>query len=174
MAKKFITTRELNLIDSWNKELIQGVVQQEVIYYGISYEESQIDDVYDESIRKEYYQPVRFMARVEFKQDTTTSAGGTLDSNYSLSVQAHKKELDERNIRPREGHFIEHGGAIFEITSVGISEPVFGQINDKLLVEISCVPSREGQFKAENISFDGVDNTHPVNPRRPRTLGDGL
>ena len=47
MAKKFVTTRELNLINRWNKELIQSTVEQEIIYYGISYEESRVHDVYE-------------------------------------------------------------------------------------------------------------------------------
>lgn len=174
MARKFVTTRELDLIDSWDKELIQGTVQQEVIYWAISYEESRVHDVYDEAVLKEYMQPVRFMARVKFDQVSTKSGHGTLDSNYTLSVQAHRKELEERNIKPREGDFVEHGGTIFEITTVGVAQPVFGQINDKLMVELTCVPSRETQFKADNVTPDRIDNTHPVDPARPRTLGDDL
>lgn len=174
MARKFVTTRELALVDSWNKELIQDTVKQRLIYWGISYEESQVHDVYDEAVTKEYYQPVEFMARVEFNQVATVANGGTLDSGYTLSVFAHREELDERNIRPREGDFIEYGQSVFEITTVGLTQPVFGQINDKLMIQLTCVPSRETQFKTDNVTIDNIDNTSQVNPARPRTLGDDL
>jgi hypothetical protein len=174
LAKKFATTRELNLIDRWNRELIQGTVEQEIIYYGISYEESRVHDVYDESIHKEYMQPVRINARVEFDQTATTAGGGTADSTYSCTVFLHHKECVERNLNPREGDFIEFGQIIFEIASAKWAKPVFGQMNAKLEHELTCVTSREGQFKADNARVDEVDNTHPVEPARPRTLGDDL
>jgi len=174
LARKFITQRELRLIHSWNRELIEDVVEQEIIYYAISFEDSRVHDVYDEAVLKEYYQPVRINARVEFTQEATTSAGSTLDSNYGLDVKLHVDECNRRNIKPREGDFVEHGQVIFEVTSVGFAEPVYGQINDRLTYKISCTPSREGQFKADSVRIDEVDNTHPVPPPRVRTLGDDL
>lgn len=174
MAQKYITTRELDLIDSWSRELIQDVVRQEVIYYAISYEDSRVHDVYDEAVVKQWLSPIRINARVEFDQTATATEGGTLDSTYSITVQLHPEECRERNLSPREGDFLEYGQVIFEITSVLLSQPAFGQINDKMKYELTCVPSREGQFKADNVKVDNVDNTHPVEPARPRTLGDDL
>ena len=174
MARKFVTTRELRLIHSWNRELIEDVVEQEVIYYAISYEDSRVHDLYEESVQKEYLTPVRINARVLFDQLATKAGGGTIDSNYSVTVQLHADECTRRNVVPREGDFIEFGQGIHEIGSVSYAQPVFGQINDKLKYELTCIPSREGQFKADSVRLDGVDNTHPVEPARPRTLGDDL
>lgn len=174
MARKFITTRELRLIDSWNRELIQGTVQQEVIYYGISYEESRVHDVYDEAVTKEYLQPVRINARVEFDQGPAVAKGGTIDSTFTARVILHSEECRQRNLNPREGDFVEYGQVVFEVTSVRHAQPVFGQVNDKLKYELTCVPSREGQFKVDSVRSDGVDNTHPIEPRPPRTLADDI
>lgn len=174
MARKFVTSRELGLIDGWNRELIQGTVEQEIIYYGISFEESRVHDVYDEAVYKEYMQPVRINARVEWSQTATTAGGGTADSTYSCKVFLHHQECVERNISPREGDFIEFGQVVFEITTATWAKPVFGQMNAKLEHELTCVASREGQFKADNVREDEVDNTHPVETARPKTLGDDL
>ncbi len=174
MAKKFVTSRELNLVDRWNKELIQGTVEQEIIYYAISYEESRVHDVYEESVYKEYMQPVRINARVEFDQTATTSGGGTADSTYTCKVFLHHKECVERNLKPRDGDFIEFGQIVFEITTAAWAKPVYGQMNAKLEHELTCVSSREGQFKADSSRIDEIDNTHPVETARPRTLGDDL
>jgi len=174
MARKFATSRELNLIDRWNKELIQDTVQQEIIYYGISYDESSVHDVYDEAIRKEYLQPVKVNARVEFDQTATTSGGGSTDSTYSCTVYLHHDECVDRNLKPREGDFVEFGQIVFEITTAAWAKPVFGQMNAKLEHKLTCVASREGQFKADSSRIDEVDNTHPVETKVARTLGDDL
>lgn len=174
MSRKFVSTRELALIDQWNEELIQGTVGQEIIYYAISQEESRVHDVYDEAVLKEYLQPVRVNARVEFHQLATVAKGGTLDSNYQIAVHLHRAECDQRNLKPREGDFVEFGQVVFEITTVGWDEPVFGQMNDKLTYKLTCVPSREGQFKVDNVTVDAIDNTHPVQPPPVHTLGDDL
>src|SRR5690349_9573165 len=107
MARKFVTTRELALIDSWTRELIQDVVEQEIIYYAISVEESSVHDVYDEAIQKVYRQPVRINGRCSFSQEGTKARGGTLDSQYTLEVYLHTQELNERNVDPHEGDFVE-------------------------------------------------------------------
>lgn len=174
MARKFITSRELSLINKWSRELIQGTAEQEIVYYAISSEESRVHDVYDEAVYKEYLQPIRINARVEWQQTATTTGGGTADSTYSCKVWLHHQECVERNIVPREGDFIEFGQIVFEITTATWAKPAFGQMNAKLEHELTCVSSREGQFKAENVREDEVDNTHPVETARPRTLGDDL
>jgi hypothetical protein len=174
VARKFITTRETALIDGWSRELIQDFVQQEVIYYAISFEQSRVHDVYDEAVVKEFLQPVRINARVGFDQGATAAKGGTLDSSYELQVELHPDECRQRNVSPREGDFVEFGQVVFEITTVGYSQPVFGQIDDKLRYALTCTPSREGQFKVDSSRVDGIDNTHPIEHPRPRTLGDDL
>lgn len=174
MAKKFVGERELNLVEGWTKELIQGVVEQTVIYYAISYDDSSVHDVYDESISKVFLEPVAFNARVSFEQNETRSRNGTLDSTYKMIVSCHAKELDDRNVRPMEGHFVEFGQVMFEITSVAKPQLAFGQANDKINVKLTCVPSREQQFKADSAIADSIDNTRPVERSSPRTLGDGL
>lgn len=174
MARKFVTSREINLIDRWNKELIQGTVQQEIIYYGISYDESRVHDVYDEAVYKEYYQPVRVNARVDFQQTATVAGAGTTDATYTVKVFLHHDECVDRNVNPREGDFVEFGQIMFEITTATWAKPVFGQMNAKLEHELTCVPSREGQFKADSVRIDEIDNSHPVETARPRTLGDDL
>jgi hypothetical protein len=174
MARKFVTQREIDLIDRLNRELIQGTSQQFLIYYAVSYDESVVHDVYEESIRKEYHTPVRVACRAEFQQLATKTGGGHLHSQYQLEARIHADELRDRNLRCREGDFVEYGQMVYEISSVVTDQPVYGQINNKLEVVLTCVPSREGNFKADNVTADGVDNTHPVETARPRTLGDDL
>lgn len=174
MAQKFVTTRELGLIRSWTRELVADVSRQYILYYAVSADDSHIHDVYNEGISKTVLDPVKVFCRVEFDEQAAFTGNGVIDSNFELTVTIQPRELIERNINPREGEFVEWGQVMFEITNVRERHPAFGQANEKVTIELTCVPSREGQFKADNVSIDGVDNTHPVEPARPRTLGDDL
>lgn len=164
MAKKFVHDRDLNFINNINKELIQNVVEQEVIYYAISEEHTVSHRLYQESIEKVWFNPVRINARVDFNNSTVLSTNFSMDSKYELQVFFHTKELVDRNVNPKEGDFIEFGQIVFEITSVTKPQLVFGQVNDKLMTKCICVPSREGQMQIHSDSSRFIDNTHPVEP----------
>lgn len=164
MSKKFVTTKELALIDEWNKELIQKFVEQEVIYYGISVEHTVVDDLYNESVTKFWYSPVRINARVRYDNPNTLSTNLTQDSQYTLDVFFHTQELIERNVEPREGDFVEFGEIVFEVTSVSRPQLVYGQVNKKINTKCVCVPSREGQMAIYGDSSRFIERTHPVEP----------
>ncbi len=174
MSKKYISTRELKLLESWTRELVQDVSKQYILYYAILIEESGVHDVYDEATVKTFADPVMVNARVEFDEGPTKAGGGTIDAGYTMTAYCQPHELTDRNVHPREGDFVEYGQVMFEISSVRLRHPAFGQMNEKVTVQLDCVPSREGQFKADNVTADAVDNTHPVEPRRVKTLGDDL
>lgn len=174
MAQKFVTERELGLIRHWTKELVRDVSRQYVLYYAISAEDSVIHDVYDEAVTKTVMDPVKVNCRVEFDELAATTGQGVMDSNFELTVQIQPQELKDRNLNPRAGDFVEWGQVMFEVTNVTTRNPAFGQANEKVTIQLTCFPSRENQYKAENSSEDGIDNTHPAEPARPRTLGDDL
>ena len=162
MARKFITERELAFIDKINKELIQAVTGQEVNYFAISTEKSSVHKLYDEAVNKVWDAPVKINARVMWNNETTQATSYGLDSKYSCEVYFHKLELQERNVEPKEGDFIEFGKVYFEITSVTQPQIVFGQVNNRLMVKCMCVPSREGQFQNGNSSSENIDNSYDI------------
>lgn len=162
MAKKFITEREIAFIDGINKELLQHVIMQDVFYYAIDVESSDVNDIYNESIRKVWRPPVKFTARVQFNNENTKSTNFGPDSSYSLEVYAQTSELVDRNLKPREGDFVEFNRVFFEISSVTMPQLTFGQANDRLMTKLVCVPSREGQFAAGGRSEEHDDASHPI------------
>lgn len=171
MSRKFISEKEIRLINSLNRELIQDKVGQWCVYYAISIEDSQVHDVYDESISKTWLTPVGFFARVTFGNPVVRSTGMGSDTEYELEVEAHYKELEERNISPRDGDFVEYGQIIYEITGVTRPQMVFGLTSEKIMVKMACTPAREGQFQAGNVRSEGIDNTTPIQTPLPRSLG---
>lgn len=168
MARKFVTERELAFIDKINKELIQRVIGQEISYHAISQEKSKVNSLYGESIQKVWDSPVLINARVLWDNTQSASTSFGMDSKYTAEVYFHHLELQERNVQPREGDFLEFGNVFFEITSVTQPQIVFGQINNRLMTKCICVPSREGQFQAGSKSSEGVQNTHPIENSKHR------
>lgn len=162
MARKFITERELAFISRINKELIQKVVGQEVSYFEIDLQKSKANRLYDEAIEKVWKPPVLVNARVLWDNPSATSTNFGIDSKYTAEVYFHRDELDNRNVSPKEGDFLEFGQVFFEITSVTTPQIVFGQVNNRIMTKCICVPSREGQFQSGGRSSEAVENTHPI------------
>ncbi len=162
MSRKFVTERELAFIAAINKELLQDVVGQEVIYYAISLPETQVHRLYNEAVKKTWSPPVKVNALVLYDNQNTVQSNFGSDSKYSVEVYFHTNELVERNLVPYEGDFVEFGQQFFEITSVTQPQLVFGQVNEKIMTKCICVPAREGQFQMGNSSSESVDRSHPV------------
>lgn len=171
MARKFITTREYDFIKSINKELIQNFIGQEVLYYAISREDTNVDDLYGESIEKSFLPPVMLNCLVSYDNPVVKSLDVGLDTEYTLDVYALTDEMNERNLLAREGDFVEFGQVFFEITGVTKPQLVFGHVNNKLMTKLTCVASREAQFAAGSYSdYGGQDNSHPILPPQPRNI----
>ncbi len=151
-------------VNAISHELIQNVVGQEVLYYGISLAETRVNPLYQEAVQKTWNPPVRMNALVNFDNQNTVSSNMGLDAKYSLEVYFHDLELKERNVLPKEGDFVEFGQIFYEITSATQPQLVFGQVNNKVMTKCVCVPSREGQFQMGNDSSEEVDRSHPVPP----------
>jgi hypothetical protein len=172
MARKFITTKEYSLISKINKELIQNFSGQDVIYYAISREHTQVDDIYGEAVEKFFLDPVILNCRVAYDNPVVKTTEIGTDSEYTLEVYVMNDELLERNLVPMEGDFVEFGQTFYEISSVTQPQLVFGHVDNKLMRKLVCVTSREVQFAAGAYSGIGAeDNSHPVQrpvPRDPR------
>lgn len=164
VARKFITEKEIAFINKINRELIQDFVGQEIIYYAISEEHTVSHDLYRESIDKVWFSPVKINARVEYDNTVVEASNLTLDSKHELTVWFHNEELNDRNVSPKDGDFVEFSQIVFEITSVTTPELVFGQPNNRIMTRCVCKPSREGQMQVHSDSSRFVDNTHPVEP----------
>jgi hypothetical protein len=162
MARKFVGTREIAFIDSIVRELHQHVVDEEIYYYAIMLDRTKVDDLYNEAIKKVWAAPVRVTARVMYDNPTTKSGLFGPDSEYASEVYFHSDELLQRNLKPREGDFIEYGEVYYEITAVTKPQLVFGQINNKLMTKCKLIPSREGQFAAGSNSNQNRIHSHPV------------
>jgi hypothetical protein len=143
---KFVGAKELAFFHAVNKELIQSVVQQEVLYYQILSEKTQTDNLYNESVRKVWSNPVKINALIMYENSTEQITMLPPDSKFNIDIYFHKQELVDRNMKPTMGDFVKFGKALYEILNVSEPQPIAGMIEEQMMVKCPCSPARRGQF----------------------------
>lgn len=147
MARLFIGDREKALFDSINKELIQRIVCQKVIYYAIAAEATNAHRIYQESVSKTVYPPVEVNARILYKEPEQKSDRFSYDTIYQIEAYFFQEELKERNLIPRGGDFVKFGDVVYEIERLTKPQIVYGQIEKEVMVKAECRVARESQFE---------------------------
>lgn len=170
MARKFISKKEIAFINRVNKELIQGVIGQEVYYYQVLSEKTAANDLYNEAINKVFGSPVQCNALVMYENTQEKIGVLPADSTYKLDVYFHNHELVERNLRPKMGDFVQFGELMFEIYSVSQPQLIAGMIEQKMMTKCNCGPARKGQMAAKKqpmpITRDDINSD--IYPQQPR------
>ena len=146
MSRLFIDTKELDFFTSVNKELIQKIVGQKIIYYSISDEHTRTNDLYDEAVIKTVFTPVEVNALILYTDTVETTTKFSIDMIYQIEVYFYDNELKERNIIPREGDFVKFGEVFYEILQLTRPQITFGQIENQVMVKSICRVSRESNF----------------------------
>lgn len=143
---KFVGAKELAFFHAVNKELIQSVVQQEVIYYQIMAEKTVKDELYGESTKKVWSNPIRINALIMYENTSEQITMLPPDSKFNIDIYFHKQELVDRNVDPNMGDFVKFGKALYEILNVLEPQPIAGMIEEQMMVKCPCTPARRGQF----------------------------
>ena len=142
----FIGPQERAFFDSINKEMIQRIIGQKIIYYSVSIEHTNVDELYGEAISKTVFTPVEINALVEFHDPIQSTTNWSVDARYTISVYIHEKELKERNVEPQIGDYLKHGRIFYEIKTAVRPQTTFGQIENMVMTKLECIVSRESNF----------------------------
>lgn len=146
MGRKFVSRKEIAFVNTINKELIQAVIGQEVHYYAILLDKTQKNDLYNEAVTKVYANPVKCNALVMYENTSDVIGSLPPDSKFNLDVYFHTKELEERNVLPKMGDFVQFGEIVYEILQVTRPQIIWGLIEQKIMTKCVCGPARQGQF----------------------------
>ena len=142
----FVGSRELNFFHGVNKELLQKIIRQKIIYYSVSEEHTNSHRLYDEAIRKTVFTPMEVNALVLYKDPEQTVDKFSIDTTYSIEVYFYQEELKERELIPREGDFLRFGDVSYEIEKLNRPQIVYGQIGNEVMVKATCRVARASQF----------------------------
>lgn len=143
----FIGRKELHFFNQINKELIQKIVDQKIVYFSVSDEHTKSNDLYKESIKKTVFSPVEINARILYKEPKQSTTSFSLDTVYEIEVYFHIDELVQRNMTPREGDFMKWGKVVYEIKKLTKPQLTYGKIEEEVMVKAECVVSRKSQFE---------------------------
>ena len=145
----FTGKKERDLVKQVNDELAERVIGQTVLYYPISIEHTDYHPIYGEAIEKNFLNPIRVYALVEWKGYETETTNLGVDRLSKITVNFHKRRLTEdQDLFVREGDFVLYGENFYEIVTLNEPKQLFGQINHLLEISAECVKSREGLFDA--------------------------
>jgi hypothetical protein len=149
----FIQQRDIDYVNDVSTELIELVAQQKIIYYAIDEALNQSDDLYGESIKKVFRNPVEIYCRVFLeKHEVITNSMGS-ENVYNIEVYFQRdRVMKDLGFYPRIGDFINWANKFFEIKTA-IEQQLFGGLSQQRPgILCRCVNARQeiinnSQFK---------------------------
>ena len=149
MSRLFITPREINLINDLAKEMVKDVVGQAIYYYPISITKSNVHDIYEESTKKVFENPIKIDALVKYEpQDIRANKFGS-EEYYTIEAYVQERDLIDKGIVVQEGDFFSYGEVFFEVITVPDSNTIYGEVEHKGFVTITGKQARKGQFESK-------------------------
>lgn len=159
MAKLFVTDRELSFFSDITKEIIKDIAGQTIIYHAISEDKSIIDSLYGEAKDKISDKAIEIECLVNWQGSETTTTSFGIDKIFSLEVYFHTDDLEDKNIKIREGDFIEFEGHMFEINKLSQPDLIYGMGHHKTMIKAECKSARKGQYYIENMESTTEEKT---------------
>lgn len=125
----FGSRRDANLLLHIDRELLQDIVEQEVLYYKIDLEGTEVD-IYGESENKGYCTPVRLVCLIKRgDQDWGVREYGP-DVNRSTSFAFIKDDCKDLGCLPEVGDIIEWDKNYYEVDGVKENQLWLGKNQD--------------------------------------------
>ena len=147
----FVGQKDLKAINCWNAELIQNIIGQYIYYHRVDPIRTKAN-IYGESKRKNFLNPIKIFARVEKQEPTQTFNEFGLDQTDKVTIYFDKFQLWRFNIKPTVGDYISFGETnrtTYEILTVYSWQPVYGSVDDEILCKADCENTHQKQGPIE-------------------------
>jgi hypothetical protein len=123
---RYFSRRDVRLMNSVNGELLVDIVEQKVIVYKISPEETEAN-VYGESLDKIYHPGIEISCLVETDPQSTLYEGFGPDVKKGTLFRFHQKLCEIKGLYPQISDIVEWENAHFEISNVVENQFLGGQ-----------------------------------------------
>lgn len=113
----FGSNRDFNLLVNINRELLKDIVEQEVLYYKISLDDTEAN-IYGEALIKNYWSPLKLNCLITRGDQVVTSDDFGPDLNREASFAFIRKDLVDVNVVPEVGDIIIWNEDYYEVDTV--------------------------------------------------------
>ena len=147
----FYRSRDFQLIETINEELIGEFVNTEVDVYKYNLYESEVN-LYGEASSKVYYQGLRVAALIEQEDQTYDTAeypGAEL--NQAATFNFLRKTIKDADLFMELGDVINWNDSYWEVNGVIENQLVYGQTENSLTITVSTHMSRRTKLQLERV-----------------------
>lgn len=149
----FSSGRDARLVKSINRELLHDFIQLEVAYYKLSLPETETN-IYGESNKKAYFQPIRIFCLVSKEDKASADTDIGLDFTKNAVFSFLRDDLLERNIFIEVGDIIEYDAKYYEIDNVRNQQYWMGRNPDTLIA------GTKGEIPEHGYSISVIAEAH--------------
>ena len=113
----FGSKRDFNLMTKLSRELIKDVIEQEILYYKISLEDTDVN-LYGEAMEKSYYTAVKFNCLITRGDQIIDIQEFGPDLDREVSFAFIRQDLNDANVVAEVGDILEWHNDFYEVDTV--------------------------------------------------------
>jgi hypothetical protein len=131
---RFVSSRDFNLIQHFNREILNDIVDVDVILYKIALDTTSVN-LYGEATEKARYTGVELKSLVKYKKNIADTASGFgVDIEQDVEFRFARNLLEEVNVYPEIGDIIHYDDSYYEIDNINDTQYVAGQPYNSLSI----------------------------------------
>ncbi len=165
-------SRDISLFRTMNRELINDIIQTEVAYYKFALNET-VSNIYGESNKKSYYEPIRISCLIEKSDQEWSSDDFGPDIKQIYKYKFLKADLANINLIPEVGDLILNNNDFWEVDTFvenqyfvgkrpehaisedtqdfGVSLSIILSTHLSRVEKLNLIPLRGGKYPTTNI-----------------------
>ena len=130
----FGSNRDFNLLTKINRELLKDIVEQEVLYYKLSLEDTEIN-IYGESLSKIFYTPAKLNCLITRGDQVVNVDDFGPDLGREASFAFLREDLTDIQVVPEVGDIVSWHEDYYEVDTVRENQLFLGKDNNYNLTD---------------------------------------
>lgn len=141
---RYFSQRDLNLVHSFNSELLSDIIQSLVTVYKVAANDTETN-IYGEAtsgVGRHYYPGVDVESLIEFTDETTVYEGFGPDRTRTIRFKFNERFMQQIDLYPEIGDVIFWDDLFFEVGNTNQTQYIGGQSSKQLSIICDTFLSR--------------------------------
>lgn len=148
---KFLTTRDRAFFQGINNELIDDVITTPVIIYKPSIEDSDLNNVFEESVNKVWKIGIQLNCIIDRSDQTQDSNEFGVNMYQDIKVAFNREEIKTANIYPEIGDILQWNEFYYELQHVYENQYLAGRENSNWSIVVDGHLTNKSLLNIEEI-----------------------